>query len=274
MLVAAVALGWPRRAVDPAAAADPSPTADPTGPATDLGTSWPAGRGGTGPAVRRLVHAEHARRRPTRTVTVTIAQDGTWLVAVPGGALGGTADVAIAGTPAGLYQCALGRPGRRQLLVWVAAPGAQGDLPPATIRACSTCSPTGCRLLADRQQALAVNPATTLPGRRGGSCFSVEPNSAALAPPVDAGIYCFDADGMLTAATLGIGTCVLAGAPGAAPATVTMPGPVVTRPAAAAWRRRRPPPSPTPSARRPGARPDRVIGSQIAGAGLRAPILA
>ena len=35
-----------------------------------------------------------------------------------------------------------------------------------------------------------------LPGIRG-QCFSVEPNSAALAPPVDPGVYCFDEKGTL-----------------------------------------------------------------------------
>ena len=40
-----------------------------------------------------------------------VATDGSWLVTVPGGALGGTADIAIAGTKNGLYQCALAPPG-------------------------------------------------------------------------------------------------------------------------------------------------------------------
>ncbi|HEX2771544.1 MAG TPA: hypothetical protein VHN18_03835, partial [Micromonosporaceae bacterium] len=46
--------------------------------------------------------------RPARTVEVTRAVDGTWRVDVPRGALGGTADVAVARTTGGLYQCTLG----------------------------------------------------------------------------------------------------------------------------------------------------------------------
>ena len=59
--------------------------------------------------------------------------------------------------------------------------------------------------------------AQLLPGARG-ACYSVESNSAALAPPVDPGIYCYAADGTLTAARVGFGTLTLAGpvAPGAA----------------------------------------------------------
>ena len=50
------------------------------------------------------------RGRPARTVTVTIAGDGSWLVTIPGGALGGGADVAVAATPGGLFECTVGAP--------------------------------------------------------------------------------------------------------------------------------------------------------------------
>ena len=60
-----------------------------------------------------------------------------------------------------------------------------------------------------------------------GQCFSVEPNSAALTSPVDAGIYCYDADGTLTAAALALGTLTLTGAPAPAPPAITLPAPVV-----------------------------------------------
>jgi hypothetical protein len=47
---------------------------------------------------------------PDRAVAVTRATDGTWRVDIPGGALGGTADVSIARTGDGLFQCALALP--------------------------------------------------------------------------------------------------------------------------------------------------------------------
>ncbi|HEY1177482.1 MAG TPA: hypothetical protein VGF17_15095, partial [Phytomonospora sp.] len=42
-----------------------------------------------------------------RTVTVLMAEDGTWRVDVPGGALGGGADVSILWTAQGYFQCVL-----------------------------------------------------------------------------------------------------------------------------------------------------------------------
>lgn len=46
--------------------------------------------------------------RPDRTVTAAFAADGSWVVAVPGGALSGLADIAIYRSGAGLFQCLLG----------------------------------------------------------------------------------------------------------------------------------------------------------------------
>ncbi|GAB3865090.1 hypothetical protein [Dactylosporangium cerinum] len=42
-----------------------------------------------------------------RSVLVTVATDRTWRVDIQGGALGGTADVAIANRPEGVYQCSI-----------------------------------------------------------------------------------------------------------------------------------------------------------------------
>jgi hypothetical protein len=238
-LVAAAVLGACGCSGTPPRAADPSPTAGPTGP-TD---PWGRLAALVATAQDRRYTASYtlnSRGHAARTVTVTIARDGTWLVAVPGGALGGTADVAIAATPAGLYQCALGAtPG----CVRVAAP--DGTVPAAADPRVQYLFTSWLRILADRQQAIAVNPAAALPGSTG-QCFSVEPNSAALASPVDAGIYCYADDGTLTAATLGMGSFVLAGPPGPAPATITLPGPVTPGPAVGTASPP-PPPSPTPS---------------------------
>jgi hypothetical protein len=240
VLVAAVALGVAGCASTPPSLTDPSPSTGPTGPADPWGQL--AARVAVAQDRRYVAsYTLSTRGRPARTVTVTVAQDGTWLVAVPGGALGGTADVAIAGTPAGLYQCALGA---APACVRVAAP--DGAVPAADDPRVQYLFTSWLRLLADRQQAIAVNLATALPGAAG-QCFSVEPNSAALASPVDAGVYCFDADGTMTAATLAMGTFVLAGTPGPAPATVTLPGPVTGGPPLG-MAAPPPPPSPTPSA--------------------------
>jgi hypothetical protein len=218
---------------------DPSPTLGPTGP-TD---PWGQLAAVVAVAQDKRYTASYTLTgggRPTRTVSVTIAQDGTWMVAVPGGALGGTADIAIAATPAGLYQCALGA---TPACVRVAGP--DGAVPAAADPRLEYLFTSWLRVLVDRQQALAVNPAT-LPGASG-QCFSVEPNSATLAAPVDAGIYCYDANGTLTAATLGLGKLVLAGAPGAPPATISLPGPITPGPALGTAAPP-PPPSPSPSA--------------------------
>src|SRR6266568_4827381 len=115
--------------------------------------------------------------RPARTVTVTIAGDGSWLVTIPGGALGGTADVAVAATPAGLYECALGAPTN---CVRVGNP--DGALPPRSDPRVYHVFTDWLRPLGNRDAAISVDTAAPLPGARG-QCFSIEPNSAALACP-------------------------------------------------------------------------------------------
>jgi hypothetical protein len=161
--------------------------------------------------------------RAARTVTVTIAGDGSWLVMIPGGALGGQADIGLASTPAGTYECArtsLGPPG----CFLVGKRDAQ--LPVRNDPRVQHIFTDWLQILTDRDVALSVVLAAPLPGSRG-QCFSVEPNSAALGSPVDPGIYCYDEHGTLTAAALALGTLALAAAPAAAPPTVTLPGPVV-----------------------------------------------
>src|SRR4051812_29830876 len=43
--------------------------------------------------------------RADRTVTAAFASDGTWVVAIPGGALSGLVDIAVYGSLAGQFQC-------------------------------------------------------------------------------------------------------------------------------------------------------------------------
>ena len=198
---------------------DPSTSAGPTGPADPWGQL--AARVAAAQDKRYVAaYTLASKGRPTRTVTVTVAADGSWLVTVPGAGLGGTADLAVADTPAGLYQCVLG-----------AAPGCvrignpDASLPARFDPRVQYLFTSWLRVLTDRQQALAVDNAAALPGSRG-ECFSVEPNSAALAPPLDVGVYSYDTDGTLTAAALGMGTFTLASTPAPAPPSVQLPAPV------------------------------------------------
>jgi hypothetical protein len=189
--------------------------------------------------------------RPDRTVTVAFATDGTWVVAVPGGALSGLADIAIYRGPTGLFQCVLGPA--------IGTQGSRPDLGPMT----PSCAPLPeltaavdpvvqhvftdwIDPLVDRATALSVARTDPLPNSEG-VCYSVESNSAALAPPLDPGVYCFAADGMLTAVRASFGTLVLAGPIGAAPPSVAMPAPPVDR-APVPMTAPAPPPPPSPTA--------------------------
>jgi hypothetical protein len=172
-----------------------------------------------------------AAKRPDRTVTVAMASDGSWVVAVPGGALDGLADVAVFRSRAGLFQCSLGPA--------TGSSGERPDLRPVD-RGCVKVSRLTERTdprvhhiftdwidaLVDRATALSVS-ATDRLAEAEGQCFSVESTSAALAPPMDPGVYCYRADGLLTAARARFGTLRLAGAVGDAPSSVAMPAPRV-----------------------------------------------
>jgi hypothetical protein len=164
--------------------------------------------------------------RADRTVAVVRANDGSWRVDIPGAALGGTADVSVAQNGEGLFQCAL--PSIERLVtascVRVADPG--GRLPSRYDPRVQHPFTDWLAVLTDRRAALAVSNTPPLPGVAG-ACFSVESTSASLAAPLDAGIYCYADDGILTGARLRFGTLTLAGVPGAPPPGVDLPGPVV-----------------------------------------------
>ena len=180
------------------------------------------------------------RGRPARTVTVTIAGDGSWLVTIPGGALGGGAAVAVAATPGGLFECTVGAPTNCYRVG-----SAEAALPARSDPRVHHVFTDWLQVFSNRDAAISVASAAPLPGARG-QCFSVEPNSAALASPVDPGVYCYDEKGTLTAAALPLGTLTLASALAPAPPSVVLPGPVVPgTPLATAA-----PPSPSPSASR------------------------
>jgi hypothetical protein len=179
-------------------------------------------------------------KQPLRSVLVTVAADGTWRVDIQGGALGGAADVSIAGRPEGQYQCTLGP---SSVCVRVAANGKK--LPPAIDPRTQYPFTNWLDVFVDRQVSLSVIVTNPLPGQNG-SCYGVDPAVTALQPPVDAGVFCFAADGTPTAVQLPWATMTIAGAPQPAPATVVLPGPVAAGvqplPTEAP-----PPPSPQPS---------------------------
>jgi hypothetical protein len=151
-------------------------------------------------------------------------------VGIPGGALGGLADIAIYHSGSALHHCVLG-----------AASGTVGTRPdlgpltPSCVVVPALSPEDDPRVhhvftdwidaLVDRATALSVT-ASALAGADG-ACFSVESTAAALAPPVDPGVYCYADDGTLTGVATGFGTLLLTGPVAAAPPSVALPAPVV-----------------------------------------------
>jgi hypothetical protein len=162
--------------------------------------------------------------RADRTVAVTLATDGTWRVDIPGGALGGTVDIAVAAAANGLYQCTL--PTTAQPGGCVRVAGRDGTLAAAIDPRVWRIFTEWRDVLLDRRAALSVAPGRGPDGVTG-ACYSIESTSASLVAPVDPGIYCYAPDGVLTGAVTGFGTLVLASQPSAAPPTVALPAPVV-----------------------------------------------
>jgi hypothetical protein len=224
-----------------AACGDPAPASDP-GTALTPAPSLPAdaGQARIDLAARAALAQDHrfaalytwdVDGQAPRSVVATVAADGSWRVDIPGGALGGTADVSIVQTAEGVFQCAL--------------PSATNPANPACVRVAEVnerlpdrYDPKVQRLFrqwlpvfTDRQAALSVVPARPLPGAESspvpGQCYSVDGISASLKAPVDVGIYCYADNGLLTAARVNFGTLILAGVPAAAPPRVDLPGPVV-----------------------------------------------
>jgi len=217
-----------------AACGSPAPVTDP-GTAESLPQSDPADSGTARVELAaRAALAEDYRfsalytwdvqGRAPRSVVATVATDGSWRVDIPGGALGGTADVSIVQNPEGVFQCAL--------------PSATNSINPGCVRVAGIgkripdeYDPKVQRVFrqwltvfTNRQSPLSVVHALPLPGSQG-KCFSVDGISASLSPPVDVGIYCYSETGLLTAVRVNFGTLTLASA-AAAPPKVDLPGPV------------------------------------------------
>ncbi|MFC7530357.1 hypothetical protein [Actinoplanes sp. GCM10030250] len=160
-----------------------------------------------------------------RNVIATVANDGSWRVDIPNGALGGTAGVSIVRNTNGVYQCSLPTP-ENPVTAGCVRVAAKGDKVPRRY------DPRVQRLFrqwlpvfTDRKAALAVSAVQPLPGAQG-SCFAVDSVSASLDAPVDVGIYCYSADGLLTAARVEFGVLKLVSQV-AGPQAVQFPGPEV-----------------------------------------------
>ncbi|MET7822693.1 hypothetical protein [Micromonospora zamorensis] len=164
--------------------------------------------------------------QPDRTIVFTSANDGSWRVDVPGGALGGAADVSMAATADGLFQCALPSVGRPESASCVRLGDRDDAIPRRSDPRIQHPLTDWLDVLTDRRAPLAVAPASAPEGVTG-TCYSVESTSASLNAPLDVGIYCYDRDGTTTGVRTGAGTLRLAAPPGPAPATVQLAGPVV-----------------------------------------------
>ncbi|MEV0730663.1 hypothetical protein [Polymorphospora sp. NPDC050346] len=230
-----------------APASDPTPTPSPSATEADQTPARSQLAGLAAAAQDRHLSAFYtlsAADREDRTVAFTAAPDGSWRVDIPGGALGGTADVSVARTADGLFQCALPSVTRQVAPTCVRVGDPDGQFAAGNDPLVQHPLVSWARVLTDRRAALSVTAAQPLPGSRG-ACFAVESTSASLRAPLDVGIYCYAQDGTLTGAKVAFGTLILAGEPVAAPPTVTLPGPVVAgEPLGMAS----PPPPPPPTA--------------------------
>ncbi|MEH1165825.1 hypothetical protein V6V47_10605 [Micromonospora sp. CPCC 205539] len=177
---------------------------------------------------RHLVaqYAFSRRGEPDRTISFTSANDGSWRVDVPGGALGGTADVSLAANADGLFQCALPSADRPDPARCVRLGERDDALPRRVDPRVQHPLTDWLDVLTDRRAPLAVSPADPPQGLTG-TCYSVDSTSASLNAPLDVGIYCYDRDGTPTGVRTQTGTLKLVAPPGPAPATVQLAGPVV-----------------------------------------------
>lgn len=211
---------------DPVAGTQPStasqvPGNDPSQPRTKL-----AARAAAAKDLRQAAsYVLKTTGRPDRTVLVQRATDGSWRVDIPGSAHGGAVDIALVSTGGALHQCALPTGAEpRSGCVRV-----DGELPASSDPKISHLFTDWLGLFTDLQQALAVSSSHPLEGAAG-DCFSIESSAVSLRMPLDAGIYCYERDGTLTAAKFSVGTMVLAGRPGPAPPAIPLPGAVVPGP--------------------------------------------
>jgi hypothetical protein len=234
------------------AALPPAPTPPPSAPppTVDARLDLAARAAASGDRTFVARYTLNGQGRPQRTVTVTHAGDRTWRVDIPGGAEGGTADIAIAKVGAGIFTCRLPSPARPGGSTCVRVAEQDRKIPTRLDPQVQHLFSDWAKLLTDQRAPLSVSVSRPLPGAQG-TCFAIESTSASISVPLDAGIYCYAEDGLLTAAKVSFGTLTLAGAPGAGPPSVNLPGPVTAgQPLGMASP---PPPPPAPSKLPPSA---------------------
>ncbi|WP_085066358.1 hypothetical protein [Catenuloplanes japonicus] len=216
---------------EPGTAASPTPESGSAPPQQENARSVLAARAAA--AEDRKVTAGYTLTegdKAPRTVVATSAADGSWRVDIAGGAMGGLADVSVAVNADGLFQCALPSTTRPVAPACIRIADATGVLPKHIDPRVQHTFTDWREVLTDRQAPLSVSFAKAVEGAAG-DCYAVESTYASLDAPLDTGIYCYDANGVLTGARLSFGTLVLTQAPSAGPATISLPGPVVTGPA-------------------------------------------
>jgi hypothetical protein len=158
-----------------------------------------------------------------RDVVATTGVDGTWRVDVSRGVQGGTMDVSIVSTAAGVYQCTVATAANPITPACTKVADKGKRVPKKYSPRVERLFRPALAVFTDRQSALTVTEVPPLSGAKG-TCYSVDSISASLDPPVDVGIYCYAGDGVLTAARVGLGVLKLVSQV-AGPPTVPLPGP-------------------------------------------------
>ena len=164
-------------------------------------------------------------RGSPREVLVAVAQDGTWRVDIPGGALGGSAGVTIVRVPTGLYQCTLATVAMPVSPTCVRVAEGGDKVPRRYDPRVQRLFRQWLGVFTDSRAALAVSVVKPIAGAQG-TCYAVDSVTASLDPPVDVGIYCYTPDGLLTAAQVDFGVVKLVSQKDG-PATLGLPGPEV-----------------------------------------------
>jgi hypothetical protein len=162
-------------------------------------------------------------------VVATIAADGSWRVDVSNAMLGSTTDVSIVSTAAGVYQCTVSSPKNPVTPTCVKVAAAGKRVPRDNSPQVERLFRQWLAVFRDRQSALSVTEVEPLSGAQG-TCYSIDSIAASIKAPVDIGIYCYAADGVLTAVRVGFGVLKLVSQV-AGPATVPLPGAVSPGPA-------------------------------------------
>jgi hypothetical protein len=209
---------------------------DAPGPAPTTPASAPPATGGTGDgraallgraalaqdkAYAALYSLDDGDGAP-RDVIATIGADGTWRVDIGRAMLGGTTDVSIVSTKAGVYQCTVATAANPITPTCVKVAAAGKRVPKKYDPKVERLFRPALAVFTDREAAIAATEVEPLSGAKG-ACYSVDSISASLAAPVDVGIYCYADDGVLTAARIGFGVLKLVNQV-AGPPTVPLPG--------------------------------------------------